>query len=81
MENQKPTKIIVDLSKPKGERETIVELSDDEIAQLEARKVEIEAEQAALQETQAKKEAQRSSALAKLAALGLTEEEIAAIIG
>lgn len=81
MENQKPKKMIVDLSKPVGERETIVELTDEEIAQLEASKVEAKAKEAAFQEELAAKEAQKASAHAKLAALGLTEEEIAAITG
>lgn len=61
--------------------QTIIELTNEEIAQLEAERLAWEAEQAAREtEAQAKTEA-KASALAKLAALGLTEEEAAAIAG
>lgn len=50
-------------------------LTEDELAQLEEIKADEETRQA---EAQAKAEA-RQSALAKLAALGLTEEEVAAL--
>lgn len=70
------TKIVVDLSKPKGERETIVPLSAEEIA-------EREAEAAAFAEQQAEREAAeqaladlKASAKAKLiAGEPLTAEE------
>ena len=74
-----PTKLIVDLSKPKGERESIVELTAEEIAQLEADKAEAEARAQAKAEAQAAQEAAKQAAHDKLAALGLTAEEIAAI--
>jgi hypothetical protein len=71
-----PTKVIVDCST--GE-ETIVPLTTEELAQLEADRVAFEAEQAAAEtEAQAKAEA-KAAAEAKLAALGLTAEEIAAL--
>jgi hypothetical protein len=66
----KPTKLIVDCST--GEQ-TVVELTDEEIAQLEADRVSAAAE--------ADKAAAKASALAKLAALGLTEDEAKAIAG
>lgn len=63
-----------------GEQE-IIPLTAEEIAQLEADRAAMQAEQAAREaEAQAKAEA-KASAVAKLAALGLTEEEAAAIAG
>ena len=77
----KPTKIVVDLSKPKGQREQIVELTEQEIADREARAIEAEAERLAEEQAAAEKEAQKQSAKDKLAALGLTESEITALLG
>lgn len=74
----RPTKLIVDCST--GEQ-TVVELSDEEIAQLETDRQAAEAQRAE-QEAQATAKAQaKASALEKLAALGLTEEETAALVG
>jgi hypothetical protein len=71
-----PTKIVVDCST--GES-TEVELTAEEIAQREADAAKAEADrQAAEAEAQAKAEA-KANAEAKLAALGLTAEEIAAL--
>ena len=71
-----PTKVIVDCST--GE-ETIVPLTAEEIAQLEADRIAAEAAQAAAEaEAQAKAQA-KATAEAKLAALGLTAEEISAL--
>jgi len=72
----KPTKIVVDLSKPKGQRETIVELTDEEIAQREANRVEAEAREAEELKAQQELEAAKASAQEKLSALGLTAQEI-----
>ena len=77
----KPTKLIVDLSKPEGEREQYIELTDEEIAQLEADRAEAEARQAAEAEAQAELEANKQSAKDKLASLGLTEAEVIALLG
>jgi hypothetical protein len=72
------TKVIVDCST--GEQ-TIEPLTADEISALEASRAQAEADRAAAEaEATAKAEA-KASALAKLAALGLTEEEAAAIAG
>jgi hypothetical protein len=61
--------------------QTEIELTDEEIAQLETDRAKWEADRAAAEaEATAKAEA-KASALAKLAALGLTEEEAAAIAG
>jgi hypothetical protein len=76
-----PVKIVVDLSKPEGERESIVPLTAEEIAQIEADAIEIQAEQEAREAAEAAKAAAKASALAKLEALGLTEAEALAIVG
>jgi hypothetical protein len=74
----RPTK--VEINCETGE-EVIVELTDNEIAYLEEANVQLEAERTAQQaEAEAKAQA-KVSALAKLAALGLTEEEAASIAG
>ena len=74
----KPTKLIVDCST--GEQ-TEVELTAEEVAQMEADRIVFEAEQAARQAAEEAKAAAKASALAKLAALGLTEDEAKAIAG
>jgi hypothetical protein len=72
------TKVIVDCST--GET-TILPLTADEITQMEADRAQSEIDRAAQEaEAQAKADA-KASALAKLAVLGLTEEEAAAIAG
>jgi len=76
-----PVKIVVDLSLPEGQRESIIPLTAEEIAQRA-----IDAEAAELQRLeqdeldQARADA-KLSANNKLAALGLTPEEITAITG
>lgn len=75
---EKPTKVVVDCST--GEQ-TIVELTDAEIAQLEADRAAAEQARLAAEAEAAAKAEAKASALAKLAALGLTEEEAAAIAG
>ena len=76
-----PVKVVVDLSKPKGEREQIIPLTAEEIAQREADAAQAAIEQAEREaEEQAKADA-KASALAKLEALGLSEEEALAIVG
>jgi len=77
----KPTKVIVDLSKPKGERESIVELTAEEIAEREAQAAEAEAQRLAEEQAQAELEANKQSAKDKLASLGLTEAEVIALLG
>ena len=73
-----PTKLVVDCSTGVT---TEVELTAEEIAQREAdAKAFAEAEAASKAEEEAKAAA-KASALAKLAELGLTEEEAAAIAG
>lgn len=73
---ERPTKIVVDCSTGV---ESVVELTDEEIAQLEADRVAWAAEQAAREAAEAAKAEAKASAEAKLASLGLTPEEIAAL--
>lgn len=76
-----PVKVVVDLSRPKGERESIIPLTPEEIAQRELDALQAAEEQAQREaEEQAKADA-KASALAKLSALGLTEAEAQAIVG
>jgi hypothetical protein len=76
-----PVKVVVDLSKPKGQRESIIPLTEDEIAQRELDAIQAAEEQAQREaEDQARADA-KAAAQSKLAALGLTPEEIAAITG
>ena len=76
-----PVKIIVDLSKPEGERESIVPLTAEEIAQRE-----LDAQRAAEEQAQREAEAQaladlKASARQKLiAGEPLTAEEAATIV-
>ena len=72
----KPTKIVVDCST--GIQQTI-ELTDEEIAQLETDRANAEAERAEREAEAEAKATSRASALAKLAALGLSADEIAAL--
>ena len=72
----RPTRLEVNCTT--GE-ETVIELSDEEIAELEQRQQEnanLEAERIAAEQARAEAKA---SAEAKLSALGLTPEEIAAL--
>lgn len=59
--------------------QTVIELTDEEIAQLEADRIAWEAEKAAREAEEAAKAQAKAAAEAKLAALGLTAEEIAAL--
>jgi hypothetical protein len=71
-----PTKLIVDCSTGVT---TEVELTDEEVAQREASAAAFAAEQAEREAAEAAKAAAKASAEAKLASLGLTPEEVAAL--
>jgi len=71
-----PTKVIVDCSTGVT---TEVELTDAEVAQREADAAAYAVEQAAREAAEAAKAAAKASAESKLAALGLTADEIAAL--
>lgn len=72
----RPTRLEVNCTT--GE-ELVVELTDAEIAQLEQDRITFEAQQAERAAAEAAKAAAKASAEAKLAALGLTADEIAAL--
>ena len=76
-----PIKLVVDLSKPEGEREQYIPLTPEEIAQRELDAQKAAEEQAARNQAEAERLAAKNSAKAKLSALGLSEEEVAALIG
>lgn len=59
--------------------ESIIELTDAEIAEMEASAAQAEAERAAREAAEAAAAEAKASAQAKLAALGLTADEIAAL--
>lgn len=59
----------------------LVELTEEEIAEREAQAAEMAQQEADRIAAAEAKEAAKASAIAKLAALGLTEEEAAAIAG
>ena len=71
-----PTKIVVDCSTGIA---TEVELSQEEISQMEADAAKAAEERAAREAEEAAKATAKASAEAKLASLGLTAEEIAAL--
>jgi hypothetical protein len=76
-----PVKIVVDLSKPKGERESIIPLTDDEIAERDAQAVIAEAERVEQEAIAEQKAADAQAGRNALVALGLTEAQIAALLG
>ena len=76
-----PMKIVVDLSKPKGERESIIPLTDDEIAERDAQAVIAEAERVEQEAIEAQKAADAQAGRDALVALGLTDAQINALLG
>jgi len=77
--SETPVKIVVDLSKPKGQRESIIELTKAEIKERTAMATEAEAQRIADEAAQAEAAATRQAGLDKLIALGLTEAEALAL--
>lgn len=76
-----PVKVIIDLSKPEGERESIVPLTAEEIAQREVDAQKAAEEQAAREAAETAKAALKASAKAKLiAGEPLTAEEADTLI-
>ena len=61
MTNDIPVKVIVDLSKPEGERESIVPLTAEEIAQREADAAKAAQEQAEREAAEAQRQANKES--------------------
>jgi hypothetical protein len=74
-------KIIVDLSKPKGQRETYVPLTEEEIAQLDSDRAGAEAKRAEQQAIDDQTAIDAKAGRDALVALGLTEEQITALVG
>ena len=74
----KPTKLVVNCET--GEQ-TVIELTDEEIAQLEADRQAAEAQRAEQDAAEQARTAKRLSAADKLRALGLDEAEVAALLG
>lgn len=72
------TKLVVDCST--GEQ-TVVELTAEEIEQLEADRAAAETERAEREAAEAARVAKRLSAADKLRALGLDEDEVSALLG
>ena len=74
-------KLVVDLSKPKGQRESIIPLTEAEIEEREAENLVIQAlvaeQKAAEEQTAIDAQAGRDA----LVALGLTEAQITALVG
>ena len=71
-----PTKIVVNCET--GEQE-VLPLTAEEIAQMETDRLAYEAQEAERLQAEAEQEALKASANEKLTALGLTEDEIAAL--
>jgi type IV secretory pathway VirB9-like protein len=63
---------------PEGTQE--IELTAEEIAQREQDAIQYEADKVAREEKIAQEKARKESAIAKLKALGLTEEEVKSIL-
>tara|TARA_R110000803_G_scaffold111276_1_gene179704 strand:+ start:1036 stop:1329 length:294 start_codon:yes stop_codon:yes gene_type:complete len=76
-----PTKIVVDLSKPKGQRESTVPLTKAEIAERDATRIEYEAEQAERKAIAEQKETDAQAGREALIALGLTQAQVVALVG
>tara|TARA_B110000285_G_C14871739_1_gene489530 strand:+ start:196 stop:441 length:246 start_codon:yes stop_codon:yes gene_type:complete len=76
-----PVKIVVDLSKPKGQRESIIPLTKAEIAEREVQAVIAEAERADQQAIATQKATDAQAGRDALVALGLTEAQITALVG
>jgi len=76
-----PVKVVVDLSKPKGERESIIPLTDEEIAEREVMAQEAEAAQALEDKAEKEIAKKKLSGRKKLLDLGLTESEVTALLG
>jgi len=74
----KPTKVVVNCET--GEQ-TVIELTDEEIAQLEADRQAAVTRQAEQEANEQTRTAKRLSAADKLRALGLDEAEVAALLG
>ena len=76
-----PVKIVVDLSQPKGQRESIIPLTKAEIEERDAQAVIAEAERVEQEAIAEQKAADAQAGRDALVALGLTEAQITALVG
>lgn len=76
------TKLVVDLSKPEGDPDRVksIPLTAEELAEREQMRIQAEADQAAREAAEQAKADAKASGIAKLLALGLTEEEAQALV-
>ncbi len=72
------TKLVIDCET--GEQ-TVVPLSEEELAERELMRLQAEADREQREAEEAAKVAAKASAISKLAALGLSDAEIAALVG
>jgi hypothetical protein len=77
------TKMVIDASLPEGhpEKVQIIPLTEEELAERELMQLQAIAEQEQREADAAAKEAAKASAISKLAALGLSDTEISALLG
>lgn len=73
----RPTKLVINCETKQQE---VIELSDDEIAQFEADRLAAQAQRETDELAAAEKAAAKQSAMDKLTVLGLTADEVAALI-
>jgi HPt (histidine-containing phosphotransfer) domain-containing protein len=78
MTQEIPTKLVINCET--GERE-IIPLTEEEIAEREAMAAQALADQAEREAAEQAKQEAKASAIAKLTALGLDADEIAALVG
>jgi sugar-specific transcriptional regulator TrmB len=76
------TKLVIDASLPEGhpDKVQIIPLTEEELAEREAMRIQAEAEQLQREAEELAQAEAKASAQAKLAALGLTAEEISALV-
>jgi sugar-specific transcriptional regulator TrmB len=75
------TKLVIDASLPEGhpDKVQIIPLTEEELAEREAMRIQAEADQLQREADELAQAEAKASAEAKLAALGLTSEEISAL--
>jgi sugar-specific transcriptional regulator TrmB len=76
------TKLVIDASLPEGhpDKVQIIPLTEGELAEREAMRIQAEADQLQREADELAQAEAKASAQAKLAALGLTAEEISALV-
>ena len=76
------TKLVIDASLPEGhpDKVQIIPLTEEELAEREAMRIQAEADQLQREADELAQAEAKASAEAKLAALGLTSEEINALL-